>query len=85
MGGDFDFMDERSHHTASGLTEEESGNRDILRHIMESSGFESYCNEWWHYVLADEPYPDTYFDFCIAQESLESASDSILKYSSSAV
>ena len=78
-------MDEHSHHAASGLTEEESRNRDVLRHIMEGSGFEAYCNEWWHYVLADEPYPDTYFDFCIAQESLESASDSILKYSSSAV
>ena len=66
MGGDFDFMDERSHHAASGLTEEESRNRDVLRHIMESSGFEAYCNEWWHYVLEDEPYPNTYFNFCIA-------------------
>ena len=59
MGGDFDFMDEHSHHAASGLTEEESRNRDVLRHIMECSVFEAYCNEWWHYVLADEPYPDT--------------------------
>lgn len=66
MGGDFDFMDERSHHTAGGLTEAESRNRECLRHIMESSGFEAYCNEWWHYVLADEPYPDTYFNFCIS-------------------
>ncbi|MDE6973865.1 MAG: hypothetical protein K2P38_12330 [Lachnospiraceae bacterium] len=33
---------------------------------MESSGFEVYCNEWWHYALADEPYPDTYFNFCIS-------------------
>lgn len=59
-------MDEHSHHAASGLTEEESRNRDVLRHIMESSGFEAYCNEWWHYVLADEPYPNIYFNFCIA-------------------
>ena len=66
MGGDFDFMDERSHHTAGGLTKEESRNRECLRHIMEGSGFEAYCNEWWHYVLADEPYPNTYFNFCIA-------------------
>lgn len=56
-------MDEHSHHAASGLTEEESRNRDVLRHIMESSGFEGYCNEWWHYVLADEPDPNTYFNF----------------------
>lgn len=66
MGGDFDFMDERSHHAASGLSEEESKNRQCLRYIMESSGFEAYRYEWWHYVLTDEPYPDTYFDFCIA-------------------
>lgn len=66
MGGDFDLMDERSHHAANGLTEVESRNRECLRHIMESSGFEAYSNEWWHYVLADEPYPNTYFNFCIA-------------------
>ena len=22
-----------------------------------------YPEEWWHYTLADEPYPETYFDF----------------------
>ena len=31
--------------------------------IMEHSGFEAYRYEWWHYVLKDEPYPNTYFDF----------------------
>lgn len=66
MGGDFDLMDVLSHHGASGLTETETNNRKRLRHIMECSGFEAYCNEWWHYVLVDEPYPDTYFDFCIS-------------------
>jgi D-alanyl-D-alanine dipeptidase len=30
---------------------------------MESSGFRAYDCEWWHYTLADEPHPDTYFDF----------------------
>ena len=39
MGGDFDFMDVRSHHAASGLSEEEAGNRERLRDIMERSGF----------------------------------------------
>jgi D-alanyl-D-alanine dipeptidase len=30
---------------------------------MVSAGFEVYPEEWWHYKLEDEPYPDTYFDF----------------------
>ncbi|MGH6653973.1 MAG: M15 family metallopeptidase, partial [Actinocrinis sp.] len=29
-------------------------------------GLVRYHNEWWHYTLKDEPYPDTYFDFSIA-------------------
>ena len=23
--------------------------------------------EWWHFTLKDEPYPDTYFDFPVKQ------------------
>ena len=30
---------------------------------MQTHGFEPYAPEWWHYALADEPYPDTYFSF----------------------
>lgn len=66
MGSDFDFMDERSHHTSKAVTDAESGHRRLLRSIMEQSGFEAYENEWWHYLLKDEPYPDCYFDFPIA-------------------
>lgn len=32
---------------------------------MEASGFCRYDEEWWHYTLAGEPYPETYFDFPI--------------------
>ena len=65
MGGGFDFMDERSHHGAKGITSAETQNRQRLRSIMERSGFEAYNLEWWHYVLKDEPYPSSYFDFPI--------------------
>jgi D-alanyl-D-alanine dipeptidase len=32
---------------------------------MMDAGFLPYSEEWWHYRLKDEPYPDTYFDFVI--------------------
>jgi zinc D-Ala-D-Ala dipeptidase len=65
MGGDHDLMDLASHHGAEAITEAERGNRRCLRSIMEDCGFDPYSNEWWHYTLKDEPYPDTYFDFPI--------------------
>lgn len=65
MGGIFDYMDIRSHHGATGLTEEQTKNRELLRGIMLASGFSDYDCEWWHYRLTDEPYPETYFDFVI--------------------
>jgi D-alanyl-D-alanine dipeptidase len=40
-------------------------NRLLLREIMRAAGFRNYVNEWWHYTLIDEPYPDTYFDLPI--------------------
>jgi len=63
MGGGFDYMDERSHHDAKGISDNEAQSRQLLRSIMEDSGFEPYGCEWWHYVLKNEPYPDSYFDF----------------------
>jgi D-alanyl-D-alanine dipeptidase len=63
MGGGFDFMDERSHHGARGISGDEAYNRRLLRSIMENSGFKPYDYEWWHYTLKNEPYPNSYFDF----------------------
>ncbi len=63
MGSSFDFMDERSHHMAKGISGKAAQNRQLLRSIMEQNGFMPYDYEWWHYVLQNEPYPDRYFDF----------------------
>jgi D-alanyl-D-alanine dipeptidase len=65
MGGNHDLMDSVSHHGATGITPVEARNRRSLCSIMESSGFNSFDYEWWHYSLADEPYPNTHFDFPI--------------------
>jgi D-alanyl-D-alanine dipeptidase len=37
--------------------------RHLLRDLMEAAGFNNYEQEWWHYTLNDEPFPDQYFDF----------------------
>jgi zinc D-Ala-D-Ala dipeptidase len=67
MGGHHDLMDPVSHHGAPGVSRAEATNRRLLRSVMEESGFHGYECEWWHYTLEDEPYPDTYFDFPVAQ------------------
>ena len=64
MGGDFDLFDAVSHPANSDLiTEEQQKNRRLLAEIMQKHGFTMIDTEWWHFVLKDEPYPDTYFDF----------------------
>jgi D-alanyl-D-alanine dipeptidase len=35
----------------------------LLRKLMLKHGFLPIEEEWWHFVLKDEPYPDTYFTF----------------------
>jgi D-alanyl-D-alanine dipeptidase len=35
----------------------------LLRKIMLKNNFKPYENEWWHFTLNGEPYPETYFNF----------------------
>lgn len=62
-GSPVDLFDEISHHGTNKITPKQKENRLIIKKTMERNGFESYYNEWWHYTLINEPYPDTYFDF----------------------
>ena len=32
---------------------------------MKKHGFKELTEEWWHFTLVDEPFPETYFDFDI--------------------
>ena len=63
MGGTFDWFGEESHPDFLGVTEAQLANRMLLREIMLAHGFKPLAEEWWHFTLKDEPYPDTYFDF----------------------
>jgi D-alanyl-D-alanine dipeptidase len=63
FGTGFDCMDMKSHHASIEIPPVALANRVMLRELMERHGFAPYAEEWWHYTLRDEPFPDTYFDF----------------------
>jgi D-alanyl-D-alanine dipeptidase len=63
MGSPWDFFGEISHHDSPLVDEDATTNRNLLRDVMVRNGFKPYANEWWHYTLADESFPETYFDF----------------------
>ncbi len=71
MGGPFDFFGELSHPDYRNITDEQYENRMLLQHAMVRNGFLPIDCEWWHFVLADEPFPDTYFSFPVCAESLK--------------
>lgn len=70
MGGGFDLFDERSHPGYAGVTDAQMESRMLLRDIMAGAGLGPIPNEWWHFVLPDEPYPDTHFDFPVSLSSV---------------
>ena len=63
MGGTFDWFGRESHPDYKDITKEQFANRMLLREIMLAHGFKPIAEEWWHFTLKNEPYPDTYFDF----------------------
>ena len=70
MGGTFDYFGELSHPDYTGITEEQFDNRMILREAMMAHGFKPLVEEWWHFTLAEEPFPDTYFTFPVNSDSI---------------
>lgn len=63
MGSSFDLFHEVSHHDNNLINADQMRMRNLLRDTMRKYGFKEYQEEWWHYTLENEPYPDTYFDF----------------------
>ena len=72
MGSPFDFFGEKSHPDYRGVTEKQYQNRMLLRDAMLRHGFRPLSEEWWHFTLIGEPYPDTYFTFPVSVESVPS-------------
>ena len=49
------------------ITKEQFRNRMILREAMMRHGFKPIDEEWWHFTLKDEPFPDKYFEFPVKE------------------
>lgn len=65
MGSPFDLFDTRSWPTDQTLAATQRANRLMLQSVMRAHGFNPLREEWWHFTLAREPYPRTYFDFVV--------------------
>jgi D-alanyl-D-alanine dipeptidase len=73
MGTAFDCFDVKANTVVPGLAPEQRQNRQMLVDVMRRHGFKNYDKEWWHYTLANEPFPSTIFDFPI--EPRETSND----------
>jgi len=65
MGSPFDFFGKPSWVEYQDITEAQKHNRQLLQNVMLKHGFRNYPQEWWHFTLVGEPFPDTYFDFVV--------------------
>lgn len=70
-GGTFDYFGELSHPDYKDIAPEQYEMRMLLREVMLKHGFKPLVEEWWHFTLADEPYPDTYFTFPVNSDSVK--------------
>jgi len=70
MGTGYDCFDTLSHTLDPRVQGAAHQNRLLLKSILEAVGFTNYANEWWHYTLADEPFPNRYFDFPVSRRAL---------------
>lgn len=67
MGTGFDCFDPLSHPANRAVGPAAYHLRMILQELMVAHGFAPYDEEWWHFTLKGEPFPETYFDFPVAR------------------
>ena len=63
MGTCFDFFGPESWLDAMDISPQARANRMLLQAVMVAQGFVPFDKEWWHFTLANEPFPNQYFDF----------------------
>ncbi len=76
VGGTFDYFGSLSWaQNTDAITEKQAKNRKMLRELMMNNGFHPLAEEWWHFTLDDEPYPDTYFTFPVNSHQVKRLDD----------
>jgi D-alanyl-D-alanine dipeptidase len=70
MGTGFDCFDSLANTLDPRVTGPAMDNRLLLKQLMKDAGFTNYAKEWWHYQLAGEPFPKTYFDFPVSRAAV---------------
>ncbi len=63
MGTSWDYFGPRSWPSSIEVSAEQRAHRMLLQSLMIKHGFRPLAEEWWHFTLENEPFPDTYFDF----------------------
>jgi len=63
MGTSFDFFGPASWPLSLSLPADQRAHRMLLHVLMKKHGFKHYQEEWWHFTLENEPFPETYFNF----------------------
>ena len=70
MGTGYDCFDPLAHTYNGRVKGKQRANRLMLREPMIAAGFKGLKEEWWHFTLRDEPFPETFFDFPVARSAL---------------
>lgn len=63
MGTPWDFFSPTSWPGNLTFGPQQRAHRMLLQTLMVQHGFLPLREEWWHFTLDEEPFPDTYFNF----------------------
>ncbi|MFE7380064.1 M15 family metallopeptidase [Streptomyces zhihengii] len=70
MGTGYDCFDTLSHTDDPRITGVQRANRQLLKGVLAAEGFVNLPEEWWHFTYRPEMFPQTFFDFPVAERSL---------------
>jgi zinc D-Ala-D-Ala dipeptidase len=70
MGTGYDCFDTLANTLDPRIQGEARANRLLLKGTLEAEGFGNLPEEWWHYTYRPELFPETFFDFPVARDSL---------------